>query len=130
MEVSRFNFPGPRPPGFSEVAAAGPWIIVAGQIAMKDGALVGAGDPEAQARQCFANIASALALAGAELSDVVKLTCFMTDASAYPAYAVHKAALFPDGGPVGTAVVVAGLLVPGALFEVEAVAIRRDRGTG
>ena len=127
MDVSRFNVPGRAPPpGFSEAAAAGPWIFVAGQIAMKDGALVGAGDPQAQARQCFANISAALALAGAQLSDVVKLTCFMTDAAAYPAYGAVKAALFPNDGPVGTAVVVAGLLVKDALFEVEALAFRKE----
>jgi enamine deaminase RidA (YjgF/YER057c/UK114 family) len=127
MMIGRFNFPERRLPGFSEVVVAGPWIIVAGQIAMKDGALVGAGDPEAQARQCFENISSALGLAGAALSDVVKLTCFMVDARAYPAYGAVKAELFVDGGPVGTAVVVAGLLVPDAVFEVEALAFRRDR---
>jgi enamine deaminase RidA (YjgF/YER057c/UK114 family) len=97
---------------------------VSGQLALSDGVLVGKGDPAAQVRQCFANISAALALAQAQLSDVVKLTCFLTDASVYPAYAEIKATLFQDQPPAGTAVLVAGLLVPGALLEVEAVAFR------
>jgi enamine deaminase RidA (YjgF/YER057c/UK114 family) len=125
--ITSFNKPNHRLPGFSEVVAAGPWILVSGQIAFAEGQLVGVGEPETQARQCFHNLADALALAGARLADIVKLTCFMTDAAAYPAYAAVKAELFPDRAPTGTAVVVAGLLVPGALFEVEALAFRSDR---
>lgn len=104
--------------------AVGPWITVSGQLALVDGVLVGKGDPVRQVRQCFANISAALALAGAHLSDVVKLTCFLTDLAVYPRYAEVKASLFRDQPPAGTAVLVAGLLVPGALLEVEAVAYR------
>jgi 2-iminobutanoate/2-iminopropanoate deaminase len=127
MNITSFDMPNRRLPGFSDVVAAGAWILISGQIAFAEGKLVGIGQAETQARQCFQNIAEALALTGAGLADIVKLTCFMTDAAAYPAYAAVKAELFPDRPPTGTAVVVAGLLVPGALFEVEALAFRSNR---
>ena len=40
---------------------------------------MGAGDPAAQVRQVFTNLATALAAAGATLAQVVKLTIFLTD---------------------------------------------------
>jgi enamine deaminase RidA (YjgF/YER057c/UK114 family) len=126
MEKTCFDPPGARSPGFSQALAAGPWIFVSGQVPIEGGRLVGAGDPAKQARQCFANISATLALAGAGLPDVVKLTCYLVDPAAYPAYAEVKAALFPEQPPAGTAVVIAGLLIPGALFEVEATALRSD----
>jgi enamine deaminase RidA (YjgF/YER057c/UK114 family) len=126
MQRSCFNPPGPGIVGLSQVVTVGSWITVSGQLAFLDGMLVGKGDPAAQVRQCFANISAALALADARLSDVVKLTCYLTDVAVYPAYSEVKASLFRDEPPAGTAVVVAGLLVPGALLEVEAVAFRRS----
>jgi enamine deaminase RidA (YjgF/YER057c/UK114 family) len=105
-----------------QATRAGDWVTVSGQLAFKDGKLVGTGDAHAQALQCFSNLATALALAGATLADVVKLTCYLTDISAYAGYAAIKSTLFMSNPPTGTAVIVAGLLVPEALIEVEALA--------
>lgn len=119
-----YNFGHSSPPGFSQVVVADSWIQVSGQVPMVDGKLPCTGDAETQARQCFANLREALALAGAGLPDIVKLTCFLVDPAAYPGYARVKASLFPKQAPAGTAVIVAGLLAEGALMEVEAVAYR------
>jgi enamine deaminase RidA (YjgF/YER057c/UK114 family) len=124
MQRRCFNRPGPQFPALSEVVEADGWVWVSGQVSVVDGALVGRGDPQAQARQCFENLKSALALAGAGFADVMRLNCYVTDAKAYPAYAAEKAKHFGENPPAGTAVVVAGLLVEGAFFEVEAVAAR------
>lgn len=105
-----------------QATRAGDWVTVSGQLAFKDGKLVGAGDAQAQAAQCFGNLSTALSLAGATLADVVKLTCYLTDINAYAGYAAVKSNLFASNPPAGTAVIVAGLLVPGALLEVEALA--------
>ena len=78
-EHSCFNFPGVERPGFSEVVRAGPWVSVSGQVPTLNGVLVGAEDPEAQVRQMFANMETALGLAGAGFADVVKLTCFLVE---------------------------------------------------
>jgi enamine deaminase RidA (YjgF/YER057c/UK114 family) len=126
MKRACFNAPLPAFPGMSQVVAVGPWIMVSGQLAMADGKLVGAGDPKAQAQQCFKNIAAVLAEAGAGLADIVKLNCYVTDGAAYPGYAEIKNTLFKERPPTGTTVIVAGLLVPGAVMEIEAVAYREN----
>jgi 2-iminobutanoate/2-iminopropanoate deaminase len=126
-ERACFDFPGPKRPGFSEIVRAGPWIMVSGQVPTVEGRLVGAGDPEAQVRQVFANLKAALEMAGSGLADVVKLTCFLTDRSAFPAYAAVKRELFVDKPPAGTAVLVSGLFAEGALLEVEATAYSPTR---
>lgn len=111
-------------PGMSQMVRAGSTLYLAGQCALdREGVVVGEGDPETQARQCFRNIADLLALEGAALSDIVKLTCFVPTMDAYTAYAGVKRELFPTQAPTGTTVVVAALLDPRLLLEVEAVAV-------
>ena len=122
MSVERFDPPGMRFPGMSQAVRCGDWITVSGQVALKDGKVVGVGDPAAQARQCFDNIAAALAEAGASLADIVVLRCFLTDKSAYPGYAEVKGMLFHNQAPASTTVIINGLLIPDLLMEVEAVA--------
>ncbi|MFV3126759.1 RidA family protein [Niveispirillum sp. KHB5.9] len=57
------------------IAPAGRLAFIAGQVALDaDGNLVGAGSHEAQARQCFANIAAALAALGTGPERIVKMT--------------------------------------------------------
>lgn len=111
-------------PAFSDAVVIDRTVYLSGQIAIdSEGNLVGAGDPVAQAEQCFHNIEQLLATMGGSLADIVILRCFLTDPSAYSGYATVKQRLFTDSPPAGTAVVVAELLVPGALFEVEATAV-------
>jgi 2-iminobutanoate/2-iminopropanoate deaminase len=120
--IERFDPPGMRFPGMSQAVRCGEWVTVSGQVALKDGQVVGAGDAAAQARQCFANIEAALAAAGASLSDIVSLRCYLTDKSAYEGYADIKSMLFKDESPASTTVIISALLIPALLMEVEAVA--------
>ena len=126
-----YDFAGIKWPGTCQMSGAGEWLLVSGQLALRDGKLVGENDPHAQAMQCFSNLSAVLSLADATLADVVKLTCFATSAAAYSGYAAIKSTLFTSRPPAGTTVIVAALLVPGALLEVEALAHRRlvRRGT-
>ncbi|MCI5074479.1 RidA family protein [Oricola sp.] len=116
------NPPGMAFAGMSQGVRVGDTIHVSGQVALRDGGVIGIGDPEAQARQCLANIEAVLNLSGAGLADVVALRCYLVDAAHYPAYSAVKNALFPIDPPCGTAVIVKGLLLPELLIEVEAVA--------
>jgi enamine deaminase RidA (YjgF/YER057c/UK114 family) len=113
----------------SQAVRVGDTLYISGQVAFDAaGDLVGADDPKRQAEQCFRNIEAVLAAAGSKAAEVVKLTCYLVEVAHYPAYAEAKAR-FLDGvavPPAGTAVVVAGLLVPGLLMEVEAVAILEE----
>jgi enamine deaminase RidA (YjgF/YER057c/UK114 family) len=113
-------------PGMSQAVRVGDQVHVSGQVAFDEhGEIVGPGDPAAQAEQCFRNLRAVLAAAGAGPADVVSLRCFLVDPAAYPAYADAKGRFLAGVTvpPAGTGVIVAGLLVPGLLMEVEAVAV-------
>lgn len=120
--AERFDPPGMRFAGMSQAVRCGEWIIVSGQVALKDGQVVGVGDARAQAQQCFANIEAALLEAGASLTDIVSLRCYLTDKSAYEGYADIKNVLFKDKSPASTTIIISALLIPALLMEVEAVA--------
>jgi enamine deaminase RidA (YjgF/YER057c/UK114 family) len=98
--------------------------VLSGQVALDEsGKLVGEGDAAAQCEQIFRNIERLLGKAGASLDDVVLLTCYLADRDAFPAYSALKRRIFPDTAPAGTSVIVAGLLDPRFLLEVEVVAV-------
>ena len=120
--VTRCNPPGMAFPGMSQAVRCGDWIMVSGQVALRDGQVVGVGDAQEQARQCFANIDAALQAAGAGLAQVVSLRCYLTSKAAYGGYAAAKNTLFADTPPASTAVIISELLLPDLLMEVEATA--------
>lgn len=103
----------------------GRFIAVSGQIALdEDGAVVGAGDPAAQAAQVFTNLSRCLDAAGATFADVVKLTFFYTDPAVLPAVrAARDAHIDTSRPPASTAVQVAALVRPELLLEAEVFAV-------
>ncbi|MDJ1132703.1 RidA family protein [Streptomyces iconiensis] len=112
--------------GYSHVVQGeGKFAAISGQIALDaDGEVVGVGDPDAQARQVFANLARCLEAAGATFADVVKLTFFVTDLAVMPALRTARDAHIDTGHPpAGTAVQVVSLVRPELLMEVEAFAL-------
>jgi len=118
------GWPRAKKAGFAMGTQVGDTIYVAGQIAQDpDGKLVGAGDMKAQARQVFANIAEILAVAGATMKDVVKITTYVTDMSKYSDYSAVRAEVFP-GADIASATVAAPSLVrDGYLIEIETIAV-------
>lgn len=112
--------------GYSHVVwGTGRFVAVSGQIALDEtGALVGEGDPAAQARQVFENLRRCLAEAGATFADVVKLTYFVTDVAHLPAVrAARDEVIDTARPPASSAVQVAALFRPDLLLEIEAFAI-------
>lgn len=112
--------------GYSHVVlGTGRFVAVSGQCALdEDGAVVGAGDAAAQARQVFENLRRCLAAAGATFDDVVKLTYFVTDVAHLPAVREARDAVIPaDRLPASSAVQVAALFRPELLLEIEAFAV-------
>ena len=100
----------------------GDFLFVSGHVAVdSSGNVVGAGDAEAQSRQVMANIREVVSAAGAKMEDVAKITCFITDIAYYPAYSKVRAETWPKDPPASSTVVVAGLVRPEFLVEVEAV---------
>ncbi|MFJ5709230.1 MULTISPECIES: RidA family protein [unclassified Streptomyces] len=113
-------------PQYSHVVwGTGRFVAISGQIALDaEGAVVGAGDPAAQARQVFANLERCLAAAGAGFGDVVKLTYFLTDVAHLPALRDARDAAFAGLPlPASSAVQVDALVRPELLMEVEAFAL-------
>ena len=110
--------------GISQATRVGDHIFLSGQVAFdENGELVGDGDAKTQSEQIFRNIERLLAKAGASLDDVTLLTTFLTDAEHFADYSTVKKRYFPKDPPAGTTVIVAGLLDPRLLLEVEVHAV-------
>ncbi|HEX4245384.1 MAG TPA: RidA family protein [Acidimicrobiales bacterium] len=119
---------GSAPRAWPPTRSSADLLFVSGQLALDDeGNLVGRSQWDVQARQCLRRIDQELQHYGAGMGDVVRLTSYLVDAAGYAAYAQARQELYPDLHASGTSVVVAGLLVEGALLEVEATAVRPGR---
>ena len=110
--------------GYSHaVAFSGPLVVVSGQVPLDaGGGLVGADDPEAQIRQVFENLRTALAVAGAAMDQVVKLTVFLTDLDDLDVFRRVRNEYITAEAPASSLVRVAGLVNPAFRVEVEALA--------
>jgi enamine deaminase RidA (YjgF/YER057c/UK114 family) len=129
VTVSRYTSGGPweETYGYSRVVRAGGFYLTAGTTATVDGVVTSPGDPYAQAVTAFRIALQALAAAGADLADVVRSRMYVTAAEhADPVGRAHGE-IFAGVRPVATLVVVAGLLDPAMLVEVELEAVAMDR---
>ena len=108
---------------YTDGVRAGDLLFVSGCVPVDgDGKLV-AGDVVAQTRQVFANIGAVLEAAGARFEDVVKVTVFLVDVDDRQAVNTVRREVFGTARPASTLVEVRRLAIPGALIEVEAVAL-------
>ena len=98
--------------GYRRVIRAGDRLLTAGTTA--PGA-----DAAAQARAAFGIALDALFAEGAKITDVVRTRMYITDRADADAVGEVHGALFGDVRPVATMVVVAGLIDPSLLVEVE-----------
>lgn len=116
---------GGQPLAFSEgiaVRGHGGLLFVSGQIAVgDDGGIVGQGDIPRQVAAAFDNFERVVRDAGATMGDVVKLTCFVAGRDVVPDYTAEKYRRFPAPPFPASSTVVATLLHPGALLELEGV---------
>jgi enamine deaminase RidA (YjgF/YER057c/UK114 family) len=111
--------------GYSRAIVAGDTCWVAGTTdAGPDGRSEHPGDPDAQARAIFAIIGAALAEGGFSLRDVVRTRMYVTDAAYVAAVGAVHGEVFGEVRPAATAVVVAGLIDPSLLVEIEVDAVR------
>jgi len=128
VKVSYYNPPGAPPVlgMYSHVARMQPGEIafIAGQVSVDGGGnVIGVGDLARQVEQTFANMGAILRDLGATFESVVQFTTYLTDADSIPAWMSARAALFPSGAyPPNTLLVVARLVKPEFLIEVEAIA--------
>jgi 2-iminobutanoate/2-iminopropanoate deaminase len=119
-------FPWAASYGYSQsVVASGEFVFTAGQGGFgEDGEVVDAGSFETQLRQAFANVAAVLEAEGASLDGIVKMTVYVVRPDDYPTFTRVRGELLRPPYPASTAIVAGGLLVPGMLVELDAVAVR------
>jgi 2-iminobutanoate/2-iminopropanoate deaminase len=102
--------------------AVGSLIFVSGQVSFDDlGAVVARGDVTGQTRQCLRRLERVLDAAGAGLDDVVSATVYLSDAAHAAELSAEWGRWFAERRPA-RATVVAALLDPDLLVEVQAVA--------
>jgi len=110
---------GAAPVGpYRPVVRAGDWLVVSGQLGLRDGSLVDGG-VAAQLTQAIANVSAHLASEGAGLADVVKTTVFLTDIGDFAVMNEAYVAAFGGHRPARSAVAVVALPLGGAI-EIEA----------
>ena len=114
----------PRIGPYSQAIRVGDLVYTAGQpgIDPKTGQVAGESF-EAQARQAFANLRAVLEDAGSSLERIIKVTCFVADANAFPTLNSLFAEFFPVAPPVRSTPLVQ--LPRGLLFSTDAIAVVR-----
>ncbi len=121
-------YPG-APYAYAAIAPPGSLIFTAGACPIDAaGDVTAPGDYVAQAGHAMANLVTALAAAGAGLSDVLKTTVYVASASQRDLVDVWDviAAGFGDHDAPSTLLGVAVLGYSGQLVEIEAVAVARQ----
>jgi len=112
--------------GFSRAIRVGNRVLVSGTAPIwPDGSCDP--DPEVQARRCLEIILTALQEAGASPEHIVRTRVYITDASHADAVGRAHGAVFSEVRPASTMIVVAALLDPRWMVEIEAEAIVEDR---
>ena len=125
MTTPHFFSPGKihEPGSYSHgVAVSGRLLIVSGQVGLDaERNVVGAGDFAAQAIQAFENLLAVLAEGGASARDVVRLGVILASRDHLAKFRDIRGRYFSQPMPAST-LIIAGLVLPELLVEVEAIA--------
>jgi enamine deaminase RidA (YjgF/YER057c/UK114 family) len=118
----------PKPKGYTNaIVARGDLVFVAGQIGWTPEGKFPSSDLVDQLRQTLINIGEALAPAGAQVTDIVRMTWFITDKAAYEANIKEIGAAYRDvmgkHFPVMSVIEVKSLIESQAKIEIEATAV-------
>ena len=110
---------------YTPVVRAGDWIIVSGQLGLKDGAIV-SGGVRAQTAQAIENLKGQLKSVGASVNDVKKTMCFLTDMDTFTTFNDAYVEGFGTSRPARSTIGVASLPANGAV-EIEAWAFKPEK---
>ena len=110
---------------YTPVVRAGDWIIVSGQLGLKDGAIV-SGGVRAQTAQAIENLKGQLKSVGATIKDVKKTMCFLTDMDTFTTFNDAYVEGFGTSRPARSTIGVASLPANGAV-EIEAWAYKPEK---
>ncbi len=108
--------------GYSRVVRIGPLAMTAGCTATVDGVVQAPGDAGAQARVAFGIALDALVEVDLGAESVIATRMYITDPADAPVVGTVHAEILGRVRPVATMVVVAGLIDPLMLVEIELTA--------
>jgi len=109
---------------YSQGIRAGDLIFVSGQLPANAEGMLIIDDIAAATRQSLENVNAVLSAAGAQMSDVVKATVFLTDMGDFSAMNKVYGEFFSDPFPARACIEVAAL-PKGAKVEIEVIALLR-----
>lgn len=116
--------PDPYEPfALSQGIIVGNLVFVSGQAGYRNDGQIAEGGFTSQGEQAFANLDRALRAAGSGLSQVVKVTIFITDMNNFEAVIGLRRKYFSPPYPADSLVGVTALYRPEVLFEIEAIAM-------
>ncbi|OXR48072.1 enamine deaminase RidA [Pusillimonas sp. T2] len=100
-------------------------VFISGQLPLdENNKLIGEGDIEAQTRACYENLRKSLASAGADFSNVVRMTTYITDLIEHPkGIRKVRAEYFGTETPPTSTMIEIPRLLNNMLIEVEALAV-------
>ena len=105
-----------EPPGYTQVVRTGDTVYIAGQG--------GEGDPEAQIRQTWSNLRTAVEAAGGTVDDIVMTTVYLTELAHAPLVREVRAEIYASSPPPASTIVeVSALAGEGMVVEIEAIAV-------
>jgi len=110
--------------GYSRAVVQGDWVFVSGTTGYDYSSMTISDDVTEQTRQCLDNIRWALAEAGSDLRDVVRVNYILPNADDWPHCWAPLRDAFGDIRPAAT-MIVAGLSDPPMKIEIEVTALKR-----
>ena len=117
-QITTPEVPEPEGNNFTNCLKVGKQVFLSGMIAS---------DPQTdayhQSVSCLTKVNALVEAAGGKMSDVVKITVFLTDIEHRLDFSRARSEFFPGRKPCSTLVGITSLAKPGLLVEVEAVAI-------
>ncbi len=109
---------------YSRATVFGPFVFVAGVLGTDPTTRqIPTGGFEAECIQTLENLKASVDAAGAKMANVMKCTCFLTDAADFPVFNKVFRAYFPSKPPARSTVVVKELVVAGAKIELDCTAV-------
>ncbi|MCD9476298.1 regulator [Photobacterium carnosum] len=108
---------------YSHANAFGAMIFTSGQLPVSEGKIVSGGIIE-QSKQSLLNLQYVLKAAHADMTTVVKTTCYLADINDFAAFNEVYKTFFKSDCPARSCFAVKDLPL-GALIEVEAIACRK-----
>lgn len=125
-----------RPAGLSEPLGRyshvgignGNIVAIAGQVGMNQNGQLAGLDLQSQLRQTYLNVGTALAAAGCDYGDILRMTTYLVSSDLLEEFMNERATvfteIFPSGEyPPNTLIIVSRLVEADLLIEVEALAV-------